>query len=284
MDDQPGRIVVGVDFGAPSVAAATWAVRYLAPGASVVLVHAAPPADAAAPAGGDDAATRLAALARSLGVAATTVVRDGDPAVCLAEVAAEEGAELVVVGAHRDHPTPWDGLGTTAERLVRRSPVPVVVAAGALDGAPRLLLVPVAADDISERAYAWTRRLEQRFDPKVAVVHVQDAPPGWPAAFGRDEAPPPESAAPSRWRRLLADRPPGRVFTDAVAGDATSGILAEADRFRSGLIVVDDRALAPARRPDADRLLRETARPLLVVPGRAGGTAADAPDPADAAG
>jgi len=146
--------------------------------------------------------------------------------------------------------------------------------------------VPVAADDISERAFDWACRLERRFDPKVAVVHVREAPPAWADApgAGEDEAPPPESAAPSRWRRLLADRPPGRVFTDAVSGDAAAGILAEADRFRCGLIVVDDRALAPARHPDADRLLRETARPLLVVPGWADRAPADVRNPADAAG
>jgi hypothetical protein len=34
------RIVVGVDFSAPSVAAANWVARHFAPGAEVVLVHA----------------------------------------------------------------------------------------------------------------------------------------------------------------------------------------------------------------------------------------------------
>jgi len=272
------RIVVGVDFEAQSLAAVAWTARQLAPGVRLVLVHALPPmavptADAPVAA---DAARRLRELAGSLGATAEVVVCEGDPAACLADVAAETAAELVVVGAHRDHPTPWDGLGTTAERLLRRSPAPVLVAAGALSGPPGVLLVPVAADDISEGAYDWATRLERRFDSKLAVVHVGEAPdaPVELPVWDEREAPAAEGAGEPRWRRLLAGRRPDRVFTDAVTGDAAAGILAEAERFRSGLIVVDDRALASARRRPADRLLRETARPLLVVPEAAGRPAA----------
>jgi nucleotide-binding universal stress UspA family protein len=283
------RIVVGVDFEAPSLAAARWTARQLAPDAELLLVHALPPADAAAgaaaggaavgPAAAADAERRLRELAAAIGApGAAVAVREGDPAACLAAAAVETAAELIVVGAHRDHPTPWDRLGTMAERLVRQSPVPVLVAAGALSGPPGVLLVPVAADDISEVAYDWACRLERGFASKMAVVHVEgrsEAPR--PELWLADEEPPPAPPADlglPRWRRLLADRRPDRVFTDAVGGDAATGILAEAERFHSGFIVVDDRALASARRTPADRLLRETARPLLVVPNAAAPDAA----------
>lgn len=252
------RIVVGVDFERPSLAAAEWTARHLGAGARLVLVHVA-----AATAEADDLALRD--LAASLGVDAAVEVRRGDPALRLAEAAAAHDAALVVIGAHLDRRSDWDHLGTTAERLVRRSSAPVLVAAGALAGPPRVLVVPVAGDDISEGAFDWARRLGRRFDPKLAVLHLEGAP------SLADRPPPADEPSPPRWRRLLADRPAGRVFADAVGGEPAAGILAEAGRFADGLIVVDDRALGAGRRPASDRLLQGGAQSLLVVPEGAAG-------------
>ena len=83
----------------------------------VVLVHV-----------GVEAERRLEALARSVASDAETRVAVGDHAEALARVAAEEGADLVVVGARPA------GLGgrnlrwTLARELEAATPVPVVVA------------------------------------------------------------------------------------------------------------------------------------------------------------
>jgi nucleotide-binding universal stress UspA family protein len=83
----------------------------------IVLVHV-----------GVEAERRLEALARSVARDAETRVAVGDHAEALARVAAEEGADLVVVGARPA------GLGgrnlrwTLARELEAATPVPVVVA------------------------------------------------------------------------------------------------------------------------------------------------------------
>ena len=83
----------------------------------VVLVHV-----------GVEAERRLEALARGVARDAETRVAVGDHAEALARVAAEEGADLVVVGARPA------GLGgrnlrwTLARELEAATPVPVVVA------------------------------------------------------------------------------------------------------------------------------------------------------------
>jgi len=86
-------------------------------GLRVVLVHV-----------GSEAERRLEAVARGVGHETETRVAAGDHAEALARVAAEEGADLVVVGARPA------GLGgrnlrwTLARELEAATPVPVVVA------------------------------------------------------------------------------------------------------------------------------------------------------------
>jgi nucleotide-binding universal stress UspA family protein len=86
-------------------------------GLRVVLVHV-----------GSEAERRLEAVARGVGRETETRVAVGDHAEALARVAAEEGADLVVVGARPA------GLGgrnlrwTLARELEAATPVPVVVA------------------------------------------------------------------------------------------------------------------------------------------------------------
>jgi nucleotide-binding universal stress UspA family protein len=86
-------------------------------GLRVVLVHV-----------GSEAERRLEAVARGVGRETEMRVAVGDHAEALARVAAEEGADLVVVGARPA------GLGgrnlrwTLARELEAATPVPVVVA------------------------------------------------------------------------------------------------------------------------------------------------------------
>ena len=86
-------------------------------GLRVVLVHV-----------GAEAERRLEAVARGVGPETETRVAAGDHAEALARVAAEEGADLVVVGARAA------GLGgrklhwALARDLEAATPVPVVVA------------------------------------------------------------------------------------------------------------------------------------------------------------
>jgi len=139
-----GRILVGVDGSAGSAAALRWAARLaLAAGAEVVAVHVLDPsaedvrplglpraifneADWREAVGEELDATWCEPLARA-GVRHRTRVVEGRPGPCLAEVAGQEHADLVVTG-HRG----LSGLaellhGSVSAYLTHHAPCPVAV-------------------------------------------------------------------------------------------------------------------------------------------------------------
>jgi nucleotide-binding universal stress UspA family protein len=271
------RVVVGVDLRAPSMAAAAWCAKQLAPGAELILAHSLGPAGAS---DADEARQRawqdLRTLREALAVERVRIViTEGDPAERMAEIAVDADADLVVVGAHGATSGPWDPLGSTAERLVRRSPVPVLLAAGELRHEPKRLLVPVRASDVTESVVAWARMLEARFDASLAIVHLVDLGPGEHASNDREyEAEPAGTAlAPPgvarRWPWLAAGRKPSQVFAEAVVGEPAAGVLAEAKRFASDLIVLSVEPSDARLRVGADnmpaRVLRGAPCPVLVL-------------------
>lgn len=179
------RIAVGVDFRAISTDALKWAAQSLAPHAELILVHAIdlptpppfapgllPPPEELATAERDAAESRLRDLAGFLTAANTSVeVRIGRAYAVLAEVAASRGADLVLVGPHGDQRRPRR-LGTTAEQLVRTSPVPVLVATNPGVGPPRRVLVPVDGSTVTPAVLAWARYMADTFDAESTVLHV----------------------------------------------------------------------------------------------------------------
>ena len=76
-------------------------------------------------------ATHLAeaqvARAHAAGATAESLVVEGTPADALLEVAAERGADLIAIGTHGRRGLRRLLVGSVAESVVRRSPVPVVV-------------------------------------------------------------------------------------------------------------------------------------------------------------
>ena len=130
----PLTLVVGVDFEAGGAAALATARRLGGDSARLVLVHVLQ--DPFAP--GDEPSDwpQLRSqwlvqlrerLAREASDAGELRVEPGDPADALARVGKEVGAHLVVVGAHAGGPLSRILLGSTAERCLRESPVPVLV-------------------------------------------------------------------------------------------------------------------------------------------------------------
>ena len=136
-------IVVGVDFS-PSSARALEVARERFPGAQLRLVHVTDARVTATPdlMGGvtpavpDVAllhavehadATRLAALARE---GEDTEHLVGDPVTGLLDAAGDWGADLIVVGTHARGALEHFLLGSTAEKIVARSPVPVLTVRG----------------------------------------------------------------------------------------------------------------------------------------------------------
>ena len=131
-------LLVPIDFGDVSAAAIALAKDLAAAlRADIALVHAChgisvpyselPPELVERQLTGAEAgaARALEALAARTG-ADRTVLRHGEPADVVLEVAAEIGATMIVMGTHGRRGLPRLVLGSVAERVVRESPVPVV--------------------------------------------------------------------------------------------------------------------------------------------------------------
>ncbi|PTA68653.1 universal stress protein [Deinococcus arcticus] len=138
-----GRILVGVDFSASSQAALRLARRHF-PAAQRLLVHVTDARVTAAPdlMGGvvpsltDPAllhtmeaadAQRLQALVQEGEELAVLV---GDPVTGLLDSARRWGADLIVVGTHAQSALEHFFVGSTAEKIVSRSAVPVLTVRG----------------------------------------------------------------------------------------------------------------------------------------------------------
>ncbi|MFC4638799.1 universal stress protein [Deinococcus hohokamensis] len=142
------KIVVGVDFS-PSSLHALEVARTRFPGAQLRLLHVTDARAGTAPdlMGGITPITPDAELLRTLegadaerlsglvqeGEDAALLV--GDPVTGILQDARGWGAELIVVGTHAQGALEHFFLGSTAEKLVARSPVPVLTVR--LNGAGR---------------------------------------------------------------------------------------------------------------------------------------------------
>ncbi len=129
------RVVVGIDFSPSSVDAARWVGRYFAPGAELILAHVISIPDAPPIVGGkfprrdlligtvrEGAEKRLREISLSLGADRMWLeLREGEPVECIAALAEDFNAGLVVAGAHGERAGLLAGLGSTADRLVRAS-------------------------------------------------------------------------------------------------------------------------------------------------------------------
>lgn len=185
---EPRELLIAVDFAPPSVAAAVWAVRHLAPGARHTLVHCIerdPDGVPAAPLPGlpsrDDllaearrsAAERFAALVAELGLGAPrceTLI--GTPAARISTLAREEGADLVVVGDHESHGERWRPLGSTAEQLIAACDRPVLLARRPPEGPPTTVLAAVDDSELGAKALGWALRLGERHGTRVIAFHA----------------------------------------------------------------------------------------------------------------
>jgi nucleotide-binding universal stress UspA family protein len=137
------RIIVGTDFSEGSDAALKRALELAAVfDASVDMVHVVQPGLVYAPTGLlatglpeapelyaqiDEALSARAAQAAAVKVACQTNSLTGFPPHELAEHARKTGADLIVVGTHGRTGIKHAVLGSVAERVVQRSPCPVLV-------------------------------------------------------------------------------------------------------------------------------------------------------------
>jgi nucleotide-binding universal stress UspA family protein len=286
------RVVIGVDFSEPSVAAVHWVRAAVAPDAELVLVHVVdlpkppavlrglyPPADVVEENARTGAEKRLHELRTGLAPGRLwTEIRRGRPSEGIAAVAREYDADLVVIGTHRERPGIRNRLGTTAERLLALAHAPVLLATGARAGRLRALLVAVDGSPITDRVLSAARDLAAMHDARTIVLYVvPSAIPTHLLAQGEREN---EGIRLSsrdlererdRWTRRLAKA--GFDSTNATAevafGEPGQETLAAADRHQSDLIVVGRSGAGRIRRTLLGSVTREilhdSTRPVLVI-------------------
>ena len=179
-------LLVAVDFSDTAEEAARWAIHVFAPTARVVLLHVIDPPDRPRfardrlpPPGTfediarEHATARLRELTERLARQDIRVeIRIGKPYEQVAAVATEVSATLVAIGPHGDRLRPSKFLGTTADRIARTSPVPILVVTTPPENAPKRILVPVADTALTQRVMEWTSALAERFDAHVTLLHV----------------------------------------------------------------------------------------------------------------
>jgi CPA2 family monovalent cation:H+ antiporter-2 len=183
------RILTATDFSGPATLAVERAARLAAEHRSrLLLLHVVPhnalqqpgdvrpdasPTDTERAALVEDAQARIARLAATVrgrhGVASETRIVHGRPAGCIA-AAAGEAAGLLVIGACGAD-SPRDGaIGSTAQRLVRSSPCPVLLVRTPPTRPYRRVLAPV---DFSASARRALKALAASFP--AADLHVTHA-------------------------------------------------------------------------------------------------------------
>ena len=180
------RIVIGVDFTQASNDGAQWIARHFAPDAELVLVHVIQPlpvsrfleprfpsTDEVIETVRTNAAARLAELRTSIASEVVSLdVRVGAPDGELVRAATDVGADLIALGRPETRGSGWGRIGTTAQRVLRQSPVPVLLVPGDPVDAPSRLLVAVDDSDLTDRVLAWGASLGERFAADAVTMHV----------------------------------------------------------------------------------------------------------------
>lgn len=287
-------IAIAIDFGAPSIEAARWVARTFAPDTELILIHTLDVAAAAPPGvrrpsaaivrhAREFAETRLQEIAGELGERAIRIeVREDRPAPGVAAVADATGADLIVVGPHGGRES-IPGIGSTAERLIRMSSIPVLLVVSPRPRAPRNLLVPVDDVDLTPAVLHWADLFATQRGARISLMHVLDARSrdlaGWEGASTRPDAPAQDSypalgdyiGATEAWlakaSRELTDNSGVQLITSI--GIPANEIRGAARRLDADMIVMGrrgrERLIPGVMGSTASLVLRESPCPVLIV-------------------
>lgn len=177
----PKRILVAFDLSAVSRAAWKHATALAAAcGADVEAAYVEPwepgvdmmPVPSLAP----PAVRELrSAIRRVVGEGTRITILSGDPAHRILALARRRHADLIVVGTHGRKGLRRAVLGSTAEALIRRSPVPVLAARGPVRPV-RSILAPVNFTPYAENGLAYAAAASAALSARLKILHVTDDP------------------------------------------------------------------------------------------------------------
>ena len=214
------------------------------------------------------------------GVRAFSRVVTGDPAAAILEEAAGFKATVIAMATHgRSGVGRWL-LGSTAERVLRESPVPVLLAnrdtleAAGTDGETRFarVLVPLDGSDAGARILPLASEFAGLYDSEVVLLHVQTPVYSAPDPYFVATTPPPSATegqavlAPHA-SRLEAE---GRTVRTVVEVDLPANrILSLAKDEPADLIAMTTHGYSGLSRwafgSVAEKVLRHSPCPLLIL-------------------
>ncbi len=266
------RILVSVDFAEPSLIAARWAASSFAPEAEIILAHIIEPPPATRsnvmryPSMETivskvhiDAQKRLSELCDVVAPGrARPEIRVGIPHDELVLLAGSVAADVIVVGRQDLMSSGWARVGVTAQRILRKSQLPVLLVAGVRDGMPEKLLVAVDESDTTSQVIKWGAFLSQQFSAKATVVH----------AAGIEEAPDEDAWIDTEIGKVASVAAMEPRITRTSSRPAES-IVEEARSLGSELIVIGSRGVGAASQllfgSVAESVLLSSPCPVLVV-------------------
>ena len=170
-----------------------------------------------------------------------TEVRRGKPFVEIIRACREWNGDLIVVGA-----SPRGAgrlLGSNGERLLRQSPVPVLIAKRALPRGPLTVLIPTDFSACSKQAAEEALTLVRSSAGRAIFLHVLTLPSLYPDAYGTSPAalPPltPAEIEPD-WQQFLGDLPLEGITWEkqTCEGRAAPTIADAADEIAADLVVI----------------------------------------------
>lgn len=255
------RILVALDGSPSSEAALSEVARIVLGGASVHFLHVVPmlPLDVNATSAGvlagyDQALSYLGGLREKLpDVRGLDLIRTGDPADAILQVALEFNIDLIAMGTHvRTGMAKWF-LGSVAEAVVRGAQLPVLLGRSGFipaQKALRRILVPLDGSEDSLTIIPIVKDVAIRAGAEVVFLHISEHALA-PLPHPRSEAEFRASEDPREKFLSLADRleKSDLAFWQTVAyGDAVDEIVSHADTLDVDLIAMSTQARKESER------------------------------------
>jgi nucleotide-binding universal stress UspA family protein len=181
--------------------------------------------------------------------------------------------DLIIVGATKQGEERF--LGSTGERILRKAPVPVLVAKRALPGGPKTILVPTDFSPCAQQAAEEALALVRGFGGRIVFLHVLDIRYIYLAAYGAEPVllPPvtAEDLEPDwqeflhalpldgglQWEKQTREGPAAQTITEAAA-EIGAELIVIGTHGRSGLAHMLLGSVA-------EQVLRRASRSVLTV-------------------
>jgi universal stress protein E len=202
-------------------------------------------------------------------------VRRGKPFVELIIARRAWQADLIVVGATSRQEERL--LGSTSERVLRKSLVPVLIVKKALRAEPKTLLVPTDFSSCAKKAAEEALTLAKAFSSRILFLHVVDFYPSYAIAYTDDigvsvPLPPP---TPQELEHSWQEFTDGMALEDvdreklALEGEPAAEILHQAEIHQADLIVMGTHGRTGLEHmlvgSVAEKVVRQSAAPVLTI-------------------